>query len=106
MKTSKLFFILTAIISAIFVNAQPLQTISGKVSDTNQQPLAFANVILFSDSTFIDGTITDDYGNFKIENSQTKANCLNISLLGYKSVNIAIPEDGNIGIIELYNPTK
>lgn len=101
MKTSKLFFILTAIISAIFVNAQPLQTISGKVSDTNQQPLAFANVIVFSDSTFIDGTITDDYGNFKIENSQTKANYLKISLLGYKSVNIAIPEDGNIGIIEL-----
>ena len=43
------------------------QTLTGKVVDENNEPLAYANVILQkADSTYIDGTVTDTCGVFTL----------------------------------------
>ena len=45
-------------------------SISGTVNDSNTKSIAYANVILVSKANLeiIKGTITDDFGAFKIEN--------------------------------------
>ena len=43
------------------------QTLSGKLVDEKNQPLAYANIVLLqADSTFVSGTITDEMGDFRI----------------------------------------
>lgn len=77
------------------------QTITGKVVDEQQNPMQYANIVLLSmpDSTFIQGTISDPNGVFKIVSDGNKG-LLRISSVGYvtlyKSCN-----DGNLGIIQL-----
>ena len=58
--------VLTVLLSTFFLNASA-QSFTGKVVDENDEPLAFANVVLHkSDSTFIAGTVTDTCGLFVI----------------------------------------
>ena len=77
------------------------QTITGKVVDEQQNPMQYANIVLLSmpDSTFIQGTISDPNGVFKIVSDGNKG-LLRISSVGYvtlyKSCN-----DENLGIIQL-----
>ena len=44
------------------------QTISGKLVDEENRPLAYANVVLLSlpDSTFVSGATSDEMGDFRI----------------------------------------
>ena len=43
------------------------QTLSGKLVDEKNAPLAYANVVLLqADSTFVSGTITDEMGDFRL----------------------------------------
>ena len=44
------------------------QSISGKLVDEKNEPLAYANVVLLSipDSTFVSGTISDEMGGFRL----------------------------------------
>ena len=62
--------VLKLIVATIFLsicNNALAQTITGKVVDENNEPLAFANVVLHkADSTFIAGTVTDTCGLFVI----------------------------------------
>ncbi|MBR5102384.1 MAG: carboxypeptidase-like regulatory domain-containing protein, partial [Muribaculaceae bacterium] len=61
----------------------------GKVVDENNNPLAFVNAILLSqpDSTFIDGGITDDNGDFSLSGNITNA-IIKLSCLGYETKHI------------------
>ena len=61
-------------------------TFTGKVVDETGQPTSFANVVLLdaSDSAFVAGTTTDDYGLFTLEGSTAKP-IIKISYLGYKT---------------------
>lgn len=60
------------------------QTIRGKILDQNAQiPLIGATVVLYETSPPI-GTITDEYGNFKIEDVPVGRCALNVSYVGYK----------------------
>lgn len=45
------------------------QTFKGKICDTQNNPIPYVNVVLLSaqDSTFINGTVTDDDGNFTVK---------------------------------------
>ena len=61
-------------------------TFTGKVVDETGQSTSFANVVLLdaSDSAFVAGTTTDDYGLFTLEGSTAKP-IIKISYLGYKT---------------------
>ena len=76
------------------------QTITGKVLDEYDAPLAFANVILQkADSSFVSGTITDTTGVFVLE-AVPEAVRIQVSFVSYHHKYIEI--DGNdIGIVKM-----
>ena len=62
---------LIALLCAVCTFAQ--KTISGKVQDTEANPIAFATVsLLQTDSTLVTGAITDDQGAFTLSASSSK----------------------------------
>lgn len=69
------------------------QEISGGVFAEDNSPVAFANIVLMaSDSSFVDGTITDVDGKFSINQSKDAA-FLSVSCLGYESKMMSINAD-------------
>ena len=71
--------------------AAQAQNYRGKVADEKAEPVAFANIVLFSlpDSTFITGTTSDDNGNFEIEHNAPKGKYfVRVSCIGYKSTEV------------------
>ncbi|MDC1227258.1 proline dehydrogenase family protein, partial [Algibacter sp.] len=78
---------------------------SGTVNDSNTKFIAYANVVLVSkeDSEIIKGTITDDFGAFKIDNIDIGDYTITLSFLGFEDYSKAIALNQNIdlGIIIL-----
>ena len=73
---------LILILTSISIHAQ---SITGRVTDENDIPLAYANVILQkADHTYIDGTVTDTTGRFVISAHQEAA-MIQISFIGYET---------------------
>ena len=69
-------------LTALQINASA-QSIKGRVIDENDEPLAYANVMLQkADSTYISGTMTDTLGVFVLE-SAPQAAMVHISFIGY-----------------------
>ncbi|MDO5742770.1 MAG: TonB-dependent receptor, partial [Vagococcus sp.] len=88
--------IITTLIIAFFCCVQlSAQSISGKVTDSQNQPIEFANVALYSlpDSALVTGTITNQEGEFSLECKETKDAFLKISFIGYQT-QIAPPTSG------------
>lgn len=77
------------------------RNISGVVTDERKHPLAFVNVVLMNDSTFIDGTVTDDSGAFLFENADASANIVRIKMIGYEELVLPVPADGNLSTLSL-----
>ena len=78
--------LLTLLFTAVCMLNIDAQTITGRVTDENNDPLAFANVILQkADNSYIDGTVTDTTGRFSIAGHQDAAK-IQISFIGYKTV--------------------
>lgn len=78
--------LLTLLFTAVCMLNIDAQTITGRVTDENDDPLAFANVILQkADNSYIDGTVTDTTGRFSIAGHQDAAK-IQISFIGYKTV--------------------
>lgn len=79
------------------------QHIVGKVTDENQLPVSFANVVLLSlpDSSFIQGTITNDEGAFSIPIRDESLKVLRISYIGYDKMEkeCAIGDVGTLSLI-------
>ena len=76
------------------------QTLTGKVLDENDLPLAFANVIIqTAESTYLDGTITDTLGVFTIER-HPDAVSIQISFIGYETYHSPIT-DNDLGTVIL-----
>ncbi len=65
--------------------------VSGYVFDDYNQPVSFANV-LFKGSA--EGTITNENGKFYLESDETW-NALNVSFLGYETLNVLLPKKVN-----------
>ena len=66
--------VFTLCITIAFATTVPAQTLSGKVTDEQSQPIEFVNVALYSlpDSTLITGTVTNANGEFSFEKASTK----------------------------------
>jgi len=62
-------------------------TITGSVLSTDEQPLAFASVLLLqeSDSSLVVGTITDADGSYKLTDVATGKYLLSPQMLGYQT---------------------
>lgn len=61
--------------------------ISGVVKTSKNEPIAFANVVLFTskDSTIVKGTSTDENGEFVLNASQTGEYFIKVSFIGYEN---------------------
>jgi len=70
-------------IGPLLINAQ--STISGRIVDTDNLPLSFANVILYKDQTqtAIFAAATDENGSYRIENIEAGSYRIESSMLGY-----------------------
>ena len=63
------------------------QSISGKLVDEKNDPLAYANIVLQqADSTFINGQTSDEKGGFRFSKVSAGDYRLVISSLGYKTI--------------------
>lgn len=78
------------------------QTIQGTVVDENKEPVSFCNIVILSsvDSAFVSGTMTNELGEFSIENGNKQMIILQVSYLGYKNIN-RLCTSGNIGVLIL-----
>jgi hypothetical protein len=67
------------------------QQLSGRVIDTQNEPVGFANVVLLqSDSTFVGGTVSADDGTFRIALT-AEAALVRVSYIGYRERVLAVP---------------
>ena len=79
--------VITLVITLLFSVQLTAQTLTGKVTDTQSQPIEFANVALYSlpDSALVTGTVTNANGEFMFEKAETKNAFLKISFIGYET---------------------
>ncbi len=68
------FSLIVSFIALAFAQSTEKATITGQLTDQQNQPMAFANVLLLhpADSSLIKGTITDSAGVYLFEMVQTK----------------------------------
>ena len=85
MFSKKPAFVLSCII--LITNYLTATNIQGKVMDENNQPIEFANVVLYSlpDSSLVSGTITNKNGEFSLTANGTEKGFLKISFIGYET---------------------
>ena len=75
------------------------QSISGRLVDEQHKPLLYANIVLLqADSTFVNGTITDEKGDFRLLKDE-KGKLIRISSVGYLTLYKEVNE--NLGIIRM-----
>jgi len=84
----------------------------GNVKTIKNETLPFANVILFNslDDSFIKGTLTDEEGEFALENLSAGNYYLSISIIGFKTYQsevfkLELNEQKDLGIIKLEEET-
>jgi len=82
--------------------AQGLE-IKGKVVDTKNNPVAFANIVVSDgvNTSNDKGTISNETGDFEIGNLESKKYTLNISFLGYKTQTTEIQLDKNTSLADI-----
>lgn len=79
-------FLVLFFFSFIMANAQNSGSISGKVTDkNNNSPISYATIVIKSDSKIVTGGITDDNGNFDIKNLELVPYVIEIQYIGYKT---------------------
>ena len=96
MKTA--IFILTALCAGLPAFSRDIK---GRILDENNAPLDFVNVVLYCDSTFVAGGISDAEGLFSIP---TDAYCdltAKVSFAGYETISTNVPQNGDMGVISL-----
>lgn len=78
------------------------QQISGTLLDEKHEPVSFANVILLSlpDSSFIQGTVTDDQGKFIMKLVNEVPKVLQVSYIGYDKIE-KLCTTGDVGVLYL-----
>jgi hypothetical protein len=78
-------------LTSTLLSAQSL-TLSGKVTDNKNKPLAAANILLFSvtDSSLIRSTYSDDNGDYMLENLNAGSYSLKVLLQGHEEYNSTI----------------
>lgn len=85
MSIKKTLFLFSFFLCSIAVWAQTY-SISGTVKDTDNETVAFANILVMQslDSTIVTGTSSDENGVFKIEDLKSSQYILKTSFIGFK----------------------
>ncbi len=87
------------LLAALSLNTSA-QSLKGKIVDENNEPLAYANVMLQkADSTYLDGVMTDTLGVFSLT-SDPQASMIHISFIGYEPY-ISPVKGSDFGIIRM-----
>ncbi|WNH10262.1 outer membrane beta-barrel protein [Thalassobellus suaedae] len=96
MRITKLSYFISLFFSTLCFSQN--YSIQGLLHDESSQPIAFANAILvdLDDINIIKGTITDELGNFTLENLKPGDYILKISFLGFKEYTTRVELDRNI----------
>ena len=82
----KLFSVAIIIVATMFANIAIAQNIIGKVTDEQNNPFPYVNVLLQRvDSSYIAGTITAEDGTFTIK-AEPGGKFLNLSFVGYQTI--------------------
>ena len=96
MKNFRMILIGCFLMMAACVKAQ---NISGQLVDEQHKPLPYANIVLLqADSTFVNGTITDEKGDFRLLKDE-KGKLIRISSVGYLTLYKEVNE--NLGTIQM-----
>lgn len=75
--------------------------ITGKVVGENDAPVDYVNVVLYRDSTYITGTVTDGAGRFSIPTDANGNLSVKCSFVGYETREVPVPVSGHMGTIRL-----
>lgn len=94
-KSFMLLFVITAVASAFG------REIRGKVVGENASPLDYVNVVLYSDSTYVTGTVTDSDGDFSISTDADVNLTVRVSFVGYETIYMPVTPSGNLGVVRL-----
>lgn len=75
--------------------------IKGRVLDMEGRPLEYVNVVLFQDSVFVDGVVTDVNGKFILSSNETNGLKIRLSYVGFNSINVDVTPEGELGDIQM-----
>lgn len=75
--------------------------ISGKVIGENDVPLEYVNVVLYCDSTYVTGTVTDQVGRFSVFTDTSGNLSAKLSCVGYETSEQSVSASGDMGTIRL-----
>lgn len=93
--------ILTFLMAFIAVATAYGREITGKVVGENDAPVDYVNVVLYRDSTYITGTVTDGGGRFSIPTDANGNLSVRCSFVGYETMEVPVPASGHMGTIRL-----
>ncbi|MGM9731348.1 MAG: outer membrane beta-barrel family protein [Prevotella sp.] len=78
------------------------RTLCGNVTDEENNPIAFANVLaLDRDSSFLEGVVTDSLGRFHFDILPKTSEIIKVSCIGYDDYIIAINKENDLGVIRM-----
>ncbi|MBK7855515.1 MAG: carboxypeptidase regulatory-like domain-containing protein [Bacteroidetes bacterium] len=94
--------------TSLLSKAQSTGTISGKLTDPQNNPVEFANVVLLngSDSTLVKAALSDENGNFIFEISDAGTYLINATQIGFTPYSSVVNFDGSIMQIPLIKMQK
>lgn len=75
--------------------------VKGTVLDESNAPLSFANIVLYCDSNYMAGCITDETGSFSLALESDCRLTAKVSFVGYDAASVAVPASGDMGTIIL-----
>lgn len=104
MKTTKqILCLLCSLVCACGLSAQ---TITGKLTDEQNQPLPYANVVILSlpDSAFVNGTVSAEDGSFSL-NATASDQIIRITSVGYNTVYKPV-QPADLGTVRLIPDTQ
>lgn len=91
-------FILSILLLSSYANFMA-KNIKGRVLDSENQPIEFANISAFVNDSIIGGCMTDSIGHFSLT-APNDCNKIRVSYIGFTDA-ILSPQDGNLGNIML-----
>lgn len=87
-------------LALVFLGANTFaQTITGRLTDDNDQPIAFANVALYADTVLLNGTTTGEDGVFSIECGDGTYRLV-ASYVGYERLSVRC-QAGDLGTLTM-----
>lgn len=93
-----LILIIAAMSFALSVSGKDIK---GRVLDMEGRPLEYVNVVLFQDSVFLDGVITDVNGKFILSSNVTDDLKIRLSYIGFNTTYVDVTPEGELGDIQM-----